>query len=132
MDAMARADRRSNDPIGRFRACLRRRTGVALEVKSRGARTSGVAPALGAAPKSRPTDGGNIAHSIVKRRPSPATNRYFGARVFEETADMIPNARLTLFERETHMLPIEKSGIVASSIAAFVAGSSSHSRRVAA
>ena len=47
-------------------------------------------------------------------------DQYFGTRVFEETARLIPNARLTLFKGETHMLPVEKSGAVASAIAAFV------------
>lgn len=49
-------------------------------------------------------------------------DRYFDRQSFQETASLIPSARLRLFERETHMLPIEKSGAVADLIAGFLAG----------
>ena len=49
-------------------------------------------------------------------------DQLFDRESFEETADLIPNARLHLFERETHMLPIEKSDKVAGVIADFLTG----------
>jgi pimeloyl-ACP methyl ester carboxylesterase len=48
-------------------------------------------------------------------------DQFFGTRVFEETAGMIPGARVALFEGETHMLPIERRGDVADAVAAFLA-----------
>ncbi|HEX8436572.1 alpha/beta hydrolase [Archangium sp.] len=48
-------------------------------------------------------------------------DQFFDTPVFEETARMIPNARLALWEGETHMLPIEKRGEVAIAVAAFLA-----------
>jgi pimeloyl-ACP methyl ester carboxylesterase len=48
-------------------------------------------------------------------------DQFFGTRVFEEIAGMIPGARVALFEGETHMLPIERSGDVAGAVAAFLA-----------
>ncbi len=47
-------------------------------------------------------------------------DQFFGTRVFEETARMIPGARVALFEGETHMLPIEKASDVAAEIARLV------------
>jgi pimeloyl-ACP methyl ester carboxylesterase len=47
-------------------------------------------------------------------------DQYFDRQVFEETARMIPGARVELFEGETHMLPIERSRDVASAVAAFL------------
>jgi len=38
----------------------------------------------------------------------------------EETAGLIPGAQIHLFERETHMLPIEKGDKVAGAIADFL------------
>jgi pimeloyl-ACP methyl ester carboxylesterase len=46
-------------------------------------------------------------------------DQLFDRSVFEETASLIPGARLRLFEGETHMLPIEKSGEVAAAIMDF-------------
>lgn len=40
-------------------------------------------------------------------------DQLFDRAAFEETSRLIPNSRLRLFERETHMLPVEKSGEVA-------------------
>jgi pimeloyl-ACP methyl ester carboxylesterase len=51
-------------------------------------------------------------------------DQYFDAQVFEETAKMIPAAQLRLFERETHMLPIEKRRAVAAAISEFLRRSS--------
>jgi pimeloyl-ACP methyl ester carboxylesterase len=48
-------------------------------------------------------------------------DQFFGTRVFEETATMIVGAGIALYEGETHMLPIERSGDVADAIAAFLA-----------
>jgi pimeloyl-ACP methyl ester carboxylesterase len=48
-------------------------------------------------------------------------DQFFGPQVFEETAAMIPGARVRLLEGETHMLPIERSGDVAQAIAEFLA-----------
>jgi pimeloyl-ACP methyl ester carboxylesterase len=42
------------------------------------------------------------------------------SRSSEETAGLIPGAQIHLFERETHMLPIEKSDKVAGAIADFL------------
>lgn len=53
------------------------------------------------------------------------SDQYFDVRVFEETAGMIPNARLKLYPDETHMLPIERSRDVATDLAAFIADSPS-------
>jgi len=47
-------------------------------------------------------------------------DQFFGTQVFKETAEMIPEARVALFEGETHMLPIEKAGDVAAEIARLV------------
>ncbi|WP_210485173.1 alpha/beta fold hydrolase [Microvirga antarctica] len=47
-------------------------------------------------------------------------DQFFGAHVFEETAKLIPGARLALFEGETHMLPIERSADVAKAIEDFL------------
>ena len=47
-------------------------------------------------------------------------DQFFGTQVFKETAKMIPGAGIALFEGETHMLPIERSGDVADVIAAFL------------
>lgn len=49
-------------------------------------------------------------------------DQLFDRESFEETADLIPNARLHLFKRETHILPIEKSDEVAGVIADFLTG----------
>jgi pimeloyl-ACP methyl ester carboxylesterase len=46
-------------------------------------------------------------------------DQLFGAEVFSETANMIAGARLALFERETHMLPLERAEAVAAEIRAF-------------
>lgn len=48
-------------------------------------------------------------------------DQFFGTHVFEATARMIPGARVALFEGETHMLPIERSGDVAAAVSAFLA-----------
>jgi pimeloyl-ACP methyl ester carboxylesterase len=47
-------------------------------------------------------------------------DQFFGARVFKESAAMIPRARVALFEGETHMLPIERSSDVAGAVQAFL------------
>lgn len=47
-------------------------------------------------------------------------DQYFDRGAFEETSNLIPGARLKLFERETHMLPIEKSRAVAGVINGFL------------
>ena len=47
-------------------------------------------------------------------------DQLFDRRACEETAGLIPGAQIRLFERETHMLPIEKSKEVASAITAFL------------
>ncbi len=44
-------------------------------------------------------------------------DQFFDRNGFEETASLIPGALIRLFERETHMLPIERSGEVAAVIA---------------
>ncbi len=65
---------------------------------------------------------------FAKRITTPAlvmggtADQYFDPRVFEETAATIPGASLKLFEGETHMLPIERSGGVAAALGAFMAG----------
>src|SRR5438034_1288044 len=43
-------------------------------------------------------------------------DQFFDRRASEETADLIPGARIHLVEGETHMLPIEKSGEVGGAI----------------
>ena len=66
-------------------------------------------------------------HPLLKKRNKSGwerrelMNQYFDTPVFEETARMIPNARLKLWEGEAHMLPIEKRGEVAIAVAAFLA-----------
>jgi pimeloyl-ACP methyl ester carboxylesterase len=45
-------------------------------------------------------------------------DQFFGAQVFDETAAMIPHAKVKLLEGETHMVPIERAGDVAEAIAA--------------
>jgi len=47
-------------------------------------------------------------------------DQLFDRGASEETAAMIPGARIHLFERETHMLPIEKSDDVAGAITDFL------------
>jgi len=47
-------------------------------------------------------------------------DQLFDRRASEETAGLIPGAQIHLFERETHMLPFEKSGEVAAIIRDFV------------
>lgn len=47
-------------------------------------------------------------------------DQLFDPKASEETAALIPGAKIHLFERETHMLPIEKSDAVAGVIADFV------------
>src|SRR4051812_24339019 len=37
-------------------------------------------------------------------------DQFFGPAVFEETASLIPQATVKLFEGETHMVPIERAG----------------------
>jgi pimeloyl-ACP methyl ester carboxylesterase len=49
-------------------------------------------------------------------------DQYFDAACLRETAELIPGANLRLFERETHMLPIERSAAVAHEIAVFLDG----------
>ena|SRR5687768_8984397 len=50
-------------------------------------------------------------------------DQVFDRRASEETAGLIPGARIHLFERETHMLPIEKSAEVAGAIVDFLSRS---------
>jgi len=50
------------------------------------------------------------------------SDQYFDRDALSETASMIKHARLELFEGETHMFPIERSGDVASRLAAFLDG----------
>jgi len=45
-------------------------------------------------------------------------DQFFGPQVFEETAALVPHAKVKLFESETHMLPIERAGDVAEAISA--------------
>lgn len=47
-------------------------------------------------------------------------DQYFDRDAFEKTAALIPGAQIHLFEKETHMLPMEKSGAVAAAIADFL------------
>lgn len=47
-------------------------------------------------------------------------DQFFDRSVIEETASMIPDARIIFFERETHMLPIECADPVAKEIDRFV------------
>ena len=56
-------------------------------------------------------------------------DQYFDREVFEETARLIPSAQLQIFERETHMLPIEKSRAVAAAIGAFLQQSANEMRQ---
>lgn len=49
-------------------------------------------------------------------------DQFFDAKVLEETARLIPDARLELFENETHMLPVERSRDVAKVVARFLEG----------
>ncbi len=44
----------------------------------------------------------------------------FDVKAYEETADMIPTAQLRLFEKETHMLPVERARAVAKATACFL------------
>ncbi|HYD14916.1 MAG TPA: alpha/beta hydrolase [Hyphomicrobium sp.] len=46
-------------------------------------------------------------------------DQFFGAGVFRETAAMIAGARLALFDRETHMLPLERADAVAQELRRF-------------
>lgn len=50
-------------------------------------------------------------------------DQFFDRLAIEETAALILNAQLRLFENETHMLPIERSAEVAAAIKAFVSRS---------
>lgn len=56
-------------------------------------------------------------------------DQYFDRAAFAETARLIPGAQIQLFERETHMLPIEQSGKVAGAIADFVGGQADEVQR---
>jgi pimeloyl-ACP methyl ester carboxylesterase len=47
-------------------------------------------------------------------------DQFFSTQVFDETADMIPGGRVKLFDGETHMLPVERSGDVAQVIETFL------------
>ena len=47
-------------------------------------------------------------------------DQFFDRAAFEHTARLIPGAELRLYEDETHMLPIEKSGDVSRAIADFL------------
>ncbi len=47
-------------------------------------------------------------------------DQFFDRKASEETAGLIPGAQIHLFERETHMLPIEKTDEVAGAIAKFL------------
>jgi pimeloyl-ACP methyl ester carboxylesterase len=47
-------------------------------------------------------------------------DQLFDRTAFEETASLIPGARLHLVDQETHMVPIERSDIVAGAIAQFL------------
>ena len=47
-------------------------------------------------------------------------DQFFDFGAFRETADAIPAARLQLFPRETHMLPLERPRAVAAAIASFL------------
>lgn len=47
-------------------------------------------------------------------------DQFFDVDAFRETAEWIQGARLELFDRETHMLPVERSRDVAALIARFV------------
>ena len=47
-------------------------------------------------------------------------DQYFDRSAFQETKDLIAGSRLQLFEGETHMLPIEQSGKVATAIGRFL------------
>lgn len=49
-------------------------------------------------------------------------DQLFDRAAIVETAEMIPNARVIFFERETHMLPLECAGPVAKEIERFVRG----------
>ena len=50
-------------------------------------------------------------------------DQLFDRRASEETAGLIPGAQIHLFEKETHMLPIEKSDEVAGVIRNFLSRS---------
>jgi pimeloyl-ACP methyl ester carboxylesterase len=47
-------------------------------------------------------------------------DQFFDRRAFEETASLIPSARLVLVPGETHMLPIENTGSVARALKPFL------------
>jgi pimeloyl-ACP methyl ester carboxylesterase len=47
-------------------------------------------------------------------------DQLFDREAFKETANLIRNAEIQLFENETHMLPIERSGAVATTIKSFL------------
>jgi pimeloyl-ACP methyl ester carboxylesterase len=47
-------------------------------------------------------------------------DQYFDAEAFEELSAMIPGGRVRIFEKETHMLPIERSADVAWAIREFL------------
>jgi pimeloyl-ACP methyl ester carboxylesterase len=55
-------------------------------------------------------------------------DQFFDRAAFEETAEAIASARLVLFEKETHMLPVERSRDVARAIAEFLRGGAPASR----
>ncbi len=50
-------------------------------------------------------------------------DQFFGRDDFEETARLIPRARLELFAGERHMLPVERRRDVARLLASFLDGS---------
>jgi pimeloyl-ACP methyl ester carboxylesterase len=52
-------------------------------------------------------------------------DQYFDADAFGELSALIPGARVRLFDNETHMLPIERSGDVAAAIREFLERSGS-------
>jgi|CXWL01.1.fsa_nt_gi pimeloyl-ACP methyl ester carboxylesterase len=45
---------------------------------------------------------------------------FFGAGMFEGTAAAVPDAKLILFEEETHMVPVERARAVAAEVRAFL------------
>jgi pimeloyl-ACP methyl ester carboxylesterase len=47
-------------------------------------------------------------------------DQFFDVEAYRETADMIPAAQLKLFEKETHMLPVERARAVAQATARFL------------
>ena len=80
-----------------------------------------IARGLAAVVEGAPLDAAALAKITARTLIVGGTRDQFFAGVFEETARAIPGAMLALFERETHMVAVERRRDVAARIRAFFA-----------